>query len=84
MRILSARARQIMFDRGERRVHATIILTVEQFDGATGEVRVRTSAPVTGRAPLKDRLIASAKLIHAMQTDEAQWADDADSARPAA
>jgi hypothetical protein len=67
MRILSARARDVRHDRLAGRVAATIILHIETADGE--EIAcIRTSAAVAaaGGAPLKDRLVASAKLILAM------------------
>jgi hypothetical protein len=84
MRILSARAREIAHDRAAQRIQATVILFVEN-DGRQQEVRVRTSAPIhsPGGAPLKERLIASAKLILAMQAD-AHRPDEAEVVRPAA
>lgn len=67
MRILSARAREIVLNRAQRRIEATVILRVAAA-GGEHEVRVRTAAPIraAGGAPLKERLIASAKLIVAM------------------
>lgn len=66
MRILSARAREIVLNRARRRIEATVILRVSAAGGER-EVRVRTAAPIrAGAAPLKERLIASAKLILAM------------------
>lgn len=71
MRILSARAREITHDRTLQRIQATVILLVES-DGTEREVRVHTSAPIAslGGATLKERLIASAKLILAMRLDD--------------
>lgn len=68
MRILSARVREISVDRIGRRVNATVILQLEHRSGEGREVRVSASAAITapGGVPLKDRLIASAKLHLAM------------------
>ncbi len=84
MRILTARARNIALDRYARRISATVHLVVS-LDGVERTVAVRTSAPVhaPGGARLKDRLIASAKLMLAMQTDEPALAE-AEVIRPAA
>lgn len=67
MRILSARARNIRHDRFTHRIAATIVLHIDN-DGWEEVVSIPTSAPVSapGGAPLKERLIASAKLILAM------------------
>ena len=84
MRILSARAREIAHDRASHRIQATVILLIES-DGQEQEVRVRTSAPIAspGGASLKDRLIASAKLILAMRADKHSL-PEAELVRPAA
>ena len=72
MRILSARVTTIRVNRVSARVEAVVVLLAESGGGVTREIRVPTSAPITaaitepGAAPLKDRLIASAKLILAM------------------
>ena len=84
MRILTARVRDITIDRGRRRMSATIHLVVV-VDDVERAVAVRTSAPIQapGGARLKDRLIASAKLMLAMQTDECSPVE-AELVRPAA
>ncbi len=84
MRILSARVRNIVVDRNSRRVSATVHLHAS-LGGQDRTISIATSAPITtpGGAPLKDRLIASAKLIFAMQTDEAAL-PEATVIRPAA
>lgn len=88
MRILSARAREIALDRARKRVLSTVILLIEHQDGRQDEVRIRTSAPIrsTGAAPLRDRLIASAKLILAMSGPSSHRPPEAEAAheRPAA
>ena len=84
MRILSARARNIALDRAALRIQATVILRIATVAGER-EVRVQTSAPIRapGAAPLKDRLIASAKLILAMRSEGGMLAE-AELVRPAA
>lgn len=84
MRILSSRIRSISVDRTTRRLSATVHLRV-RLGGQDRSIAIRTSAPISapGSAPLKDRLIASAKLIFAMQSDETTL-PDADVIRPAA
>ena len=82
MRILSARARDIRHDRHTGRIAATIILHIDN-DGWEEVVSIPTSAPVAapGGAPLKARLIASAKLILSMS---GQRLPEAAEVRPAA
>lgn len=84
MRILTARARDIVLHSAARRIEATVILMIAA-GGEEREVRVRTAAPIRapGGAPLKDRLIASAKLILAMRSEGALLAE-AELVRPAA
>ncbi|WP_284165773.1 hypothetical protein [Frigidibacter sp. SD6-1] len=67
MRILSTRATEVMHDRTTRMISATIVIRLELGE-ATAERRVRVMAPViaAGGAPLKDRLVAAAKLALAM------------------
>lgn len=89
MRILSARVTTIRVNRVSARVEAVVVLLAESGGGVTREIRVPTSAPITapitepGAAPLKDRLIASAKLILAMSADAAP-VDEAETSRDAA
>lgn len=85
MRILSARATTIRVNRAAARVEAVVVLLVEPGDGPVREIRVPTSAPIvaTGAARLKDRLIASAKLILTMSADIGV-VDEADTNRDAA
>ncbi len=66
MRILSARLTQIRHNRATRRIEAVAVLCLER-DGLEEVMKIRTSAPVRapGAAPLKERLIAAAKLIAA-------------------
>jgi len=68
MRILSARATTIRVIRAARSVEAVIVLRLDLGDGKAVDHRVPVSAPIAapGAAPLKERLIASAKLILAM------------------
>jgi hypothetical protein len=70
MRILSSRLHDITPDRHAGRISATVHLLV-LIDGLERDLTVRTSAPITapGAARLKDRLIASAKLMVAMRAD---------------
>lgn len=84
MRILSARARTIRHDPVTRRVSAVIVLHIDS-DGREEVVSIPASAPVSapGCAPLKDRLIAAAKLALAMSGPRHRPADAAE-ARPAA
>lgn len=91
MRILSARARNIAVDRLNRQIQSTVILLLEYPDGRREERRVHTSAPISapGGAPLRDRLIASAKLILMMSgahchPPEAELCDLQGTHRPAA
>lgn len=76
MRVLSARVRGVAVDRSSHRVSATVHLVL-LVNGAERAVAVRTSAPISapGAARLKDRLIAAAKLMVAMQADEAVLPD---------
>lgn len=76
MRVLSARIRDVTVDKTERRVAATVHLLL-CIDGKEHSVAVPTSAPITapGAAPLKDRLIAAAKLMTAIRADEALLPD---------
>lgn len=85
MRILSARVTAIRVNRAAARVEAVVVLRVEPGDDSAREIRVPTSAPIvaTGAAPLKDRLIVSAKLILTMSTD-AGVVEEADTNRDAA
>ncbi len=85
MRILSARATAIRVNRALARVEAVIVLRIESAGAEPCELRVPTSAPIVapGAAPLKERLIASAKLILAMST-AAGAVDDAQTTRSAA
>jgi hypothetical protein len=85
MRILSARATEIRVERVYRRVDAVIVLRLDLGDGESRDLRVPTSAPITssGGAPLKERLIASAKLILAMSHPSAP-VEEAEVIRPAA
>ena len=85
MRILSARITGVRVNRAAARVEAVVVLLVEQGGDAARELRVPTSAPIAapGAAPLKERLIASAKLILAMSAD-AGPVDDAETNRNAA
>ncbi|MGB7268608.1 MAG: hypothetical protein WBC90_03675 [Albidovulum sp.] len=85
MRILSARATQIQIDRLRRRIDAVIVLRVDQGNGDVSDLRVPTSAPIIakGAAPLKERLVASAKLMLAMSPRTAV-VEDAVVIRPAA
>lgn len=84
MRILSARIRDIATDRARRRVQATVILRLADPAGDR-EVRVRTAAPLAGpgAAPLRARLIASAKLLVAARAGTGRL-PDAEVVRPAA
>ena len=84
MRILSARVRNIRHDRFACRIEATVVLHVES-DGWAEVVSIPTSAPVSapGGAPLKERLIASAKLILTMSSPRQRSPEEAD-IRPAA
>lgn len=84
MRILSARARTIRHDPVTRRVSAVIVLHIDS-GGQEEVVSIPASAPVSapGCAPLKDRLIAAAKLALAMSGPRHRPADAAE-ARPAA
>ena len=89
MRILSARITGVRVNRASARIEAVVVLRVEQNGDAARELRVPTSAPIVaagvapGAAPLKERLIASAKLILAMSAD-AGAVDDAETNRNAA
>ena len=84
MRILSARARSIRHDPLTRRVAAVIVLHIEN-DGLEEVVSIPSSAPVSapGCAPLKERLIAAAKLALAMSGPRHRPAE-AGEIRPAA
>lgn len=88
MRILCARPREIALDRARRRVLSTVILLIEHENGSREDVRIRTSAPIAspGAVPLRDRLIASAKLIFAMNGPASQRPPEAEANqdRPAA
>ena len=84
MRILSARATAIRVNRALRHIEAVIVLRLDQGGGDARDLRVPVSAPILapGAAPLKARLIASAKLILAMSAasgpvEEAQMTRDA-------
>ena len=85
MRILSARVTTIRVNRASARIEAVVVLLVETNGGVAREMRIPTSAPITapGAAPLKDRLIASAKLILAMSVDAAS-VDEMEISRDAA
>ncbi|MCY1128664.1 hypothetical protein OU426_17540 [Frigidibacter sp. RF13] len=67
MRILSARATEVAHDRATQMIAATIVIRIEVGEAAA-EHRVRVAAPVIaqGGAPLKERLVAVAKLTLAM------------------
>ncbi len=68
MRILSARITRALLDRATRRVEAVVTLTAAtSAQDATETVRITVSAPARaeGAAPLRDRLIAAAKLTYA-------------------
>ena len=71
MRVLSARVRGVAVDRSSHRVSATVHLVL-LVNGVERAVAVRTTAPIIapGAARLKDRLIAAAKLMMAMQSEE--------------
>lgn len=85
MRILSARVTTIRVNHASARVEAVVVLLVEPSGGVAREIRVPISAPIIapGAAPLKDRLIASAKLILAMSVDAAS-VDEVEISRDAA
>ena len=85
MRILSARVTSIRVNRAAARVEAVVVLRIEAADDPVREIRVPASAPIiaTGAARLKDRLIASAKLIVTMSAD-AGPVDEAETNRDAA
>lgn len=85
MRILSARASDIRVDRLRHRVEAVISLRLDLGGGKFSEARIPTCAPISssGGAPLKARLIASAKLILALSHHPAPL-DEAIILRPAA
>jgi hypothetical protein len=67
MRILSTRVTQVTHDRATHLIAATIVIRIEAGRGEA-EHRVRVMAPVIapGGAPLKERLVAAAKLALAM------------------
>jgi hypothetical protein len=68
LRILSARITRALLNRATARVEAVIALTAATgADDATETVRISVSAPARadGAAPLRDRLIAAAKLTYA-------------------
>lgn len=70
MRILSARVLRAHRLRELGRVEAVVMLLVKaEGRPQPYETRILTSAPAQapGAAPLRDRLVASAKLLHAMQ-----------------
>lgn len=70
MRILSARVLRARRLRDFGRVEAVVMLLVKaEGQPVPYETRVLTSAPdrAPGAASLRDRLVASAKLLHAMQ-----------------
>ena len=85
MRILSARITGVRVNRILRRIDAVVVLRVGQTGGIDLHCRVPTSAPITapGAAPLKTRLIASAKLIFAMSATTVP-VEEADLTRDAA
>ncbi|AMY71352.1 hypothetical protein [Frigidibacter mobilis] len=73
MRILSARVLRARRLRDLGRVEAMVMLLVKPGDRAAPyEARVLTSAPARapGAAPLRERLLASAKLLHAIQAQD--------------
>lgn len=70
MRILSARVIRARRLRDYGRVEAVVLLLVKaEGQPVPYEARILTSAPARapGAAPLRDRLLASAKLLHAME-----------------
>lgn len=74
MRILSARVLRARHLRELGRVEAMVMLLVKpEGQGQPYEARILTSAPARapGAAPLRDRLLASAKLLHALHAQDA-------------
>ncbi|MFZ5710483.1 MAG: hypothetical protein ACOY4T_12510 [Pseudomonadota bacterium] len=68
MRILSARVTRARRNSGTSRAEAVVALLVADPDGSVPvAVRLAVSAPLRapGAAPLRDRLIAAAKLTYA-------------------
>jgi hypothetical protein len=72
MRILSARVSGTRVLRDAARVETVVVLTVDHGPAGLSNVCVPVSAPIVapGGARLKQRLIASAKLIFAMAADD--------------
>ncbi len=73
MRILSARVLRARHLKDLGRVEAMVMLLVKpEGQAAPYEARVLTSAPARapGAAPLRDRLLASAKLLHAIHAQD--------------
>ena len=68
MRILSARVIRARRNRDTARAEAVVALLIREVDGLPDTfVRIGVSAPLLapGAAPLRDRLIAAAKLTYA-------------------